>query len=233
MLGVVGIGAVKGLARGMILTLFDTVGYMAAVAVATIFTRPAAATIDGIFHLESWVTQALSQIIPLPAASASPSGVPAADLVRQVGGLGLPQVYERVVLARLSSSASSPAGGEPLVLSGLIYDAIGNFLVTMLVFFVLFLLTKGILSLTGGLFHRVFGAGVLSLFNRAAGLVLGAVRSGIILAVLLGVLVPALSLPAFAFLNRAVAGSTYASLLVDSFYLLAPWFQGLDRNAIL
>lgn len=222
-LAVVGLSAVQGLRRGLVLTLTRLISLVGAIVAALVLTRPVVTFLETRFGLVTSFSQAVAGWVRLPAdfAATKVSELSAGQLVALLERSGLPEPYQEAVVAWIAETPGQVA----LSLDRFIHQGLALLLANAVAFLVLLVLARCVIGLFGrtlsGALHSL-GAGSL---DYLGGLALGAAQAALILGLLLGLSQPWLAAGAPQALQEAVTGSRLAGPLLEGFHLISPWLR--------
>lgn len=197
-------GLVSGLRAGLARSLTSLAGVLAGWAVAALLTGQALALADARWGVVDSLAGSVEQVLPS-------SG----------DGLDLVEPYREHLAPRLGSDGTRQP--LPRLLAWGIASA--------LTFLLLFAGTRLVFALVGHLLHIVFDAGPLRPLNRLGGAVFAALRNGVVLALVLGLLGPAAAMGPFRWLPGVLDASAYAPLLLRVFYMFNPWIFSAPPGA--
>ena len=193
----IGWGVVSGLRAGLVRSLTSLAGVLAGWAVAALLTGQVLALADAGWGVVDGLAGSLERVVPAsgPAVEDAP---------------GMAASYRQYLAPYLEDG-----GGAAHLLAWGIAAA--------LTFILLFAATRLVFALVGHLLHIVFDAGPLRPLNRLGGALFGALRNGVVLALVLGLLGPAAALDPTGLVPGLIDDSVYAALLQRAFYMFNPW----------
>lgn len=217
-------GALSGLRVGLARSLTSLAGLLAGWAVAALLTGQAVALADARWGVVDSLAGSLEQILP-----ASTGGIPLVDayrdqLVPRLGG----ELAARPDVDPGADPAAAPTTGPavPAAAGQPIHQLLAWGIASALAFVLLFAVTRLVFTLLGHLLHITFDSAPLRPLNRVLGAAFTAVRNGLIAALVLGLLAPALVIGPLAGLHGLIDASAYAPLLLRVFYMVNPWIFG-------
>ncbi len=213
------LGAVGGLRQGLIRSLAGLAGLVVGLVVASQFYGALCRYTEAHF---SWVSRLSATLLPhLPLAapvSSAPVG-PGTSLTDAIQGLDLPSFIANYLTAAAQNLGSTPAGttvGQAL--STLMASAI----ISVGCFFAIFIAVQIAALLLGGLLSGALALTPLHLVDHLLGAAAGAATTAVFLTLIIGGLGLAASVPTFAFMQPALAGSKFAPSFLWFFQHLIP-----------
>jgi uncharacterized membrane protein required for colicin V production len=212
-------GAISGLRRGLVRSLVGLGGLLLGSVLASRFCGPLCAYLETQFSLVSRLAASLGPHLPLAATVASTPAGQGTAIVDAIRGLGLPPFVTDYLASAAQNLTAFPAGvtvGQAL--SGQVAAAI----LGVLCFVGVFVAVQIAAAIAARLIGGVLAVTPLHFVDHLVGAALGAAWAGVFIIVTIGVLGLLTSIPAFAFAQSALQGSTFAPVLMSWFEHLMP-----------
>jgi len=200
-----------GLSRGLILSLFSIgsyiVGFMAAKLYYPYLSQFIMKNTNIITRIQGFIFNRIEGDI----------GALQRGPVNPLSALGLPRAVEEIFL----QEASLTYGNE--ILEGFkiyISQMIGKMLIDLLSIIIIFLFTKALLGIIGGILNNIASIPVIRQFNSLGGFFVGLAKGLLIVYILTALLVPAVSIFKIDVLREGLNNSAIASYFYDENILL-------------
>jgi len=217
--GLLVVGGVRGLRRGLVKSVMGLAGLIVGLLVASQFYRTLAGYLELHYATVSRMASSLQMHLPLASAvSTSPAGE-TGILVEAVTGLGLPEFATRYLAAAAESMPGLP---DAATVGEAVSTLLASSIVGLLCFVGLFFLTQLVFMLLAWFLSGLISVTPLVMIDRIAGLALGAAYTAVVLTLVIGGLSLLATLPVFAFMGRALEASTIAPHLLSLFQFLLP-----------
>lgn len=218
---IVALGVLSGVRQGLGRMLARLAGLVVGLLVAALSAQPVASWADSQWGLVARLVAMVSRYLHLPPELANrelataPLSVILEQLRLPAAASGLMPALERFLA---QSVAPALARGTATV-GAFIHDGLARLLLLISAFFVVFLVARWVTGAAVALFLSPLRLGGI---DRLLGAAFGGLERLAVLAVVLGVLAPWLSVPALAFMHAAMDASRYAPMLMNAFLRYAP-----------
>ncbi|MCL6580515.1 MAG: CvpA family protein [Firmicutes bacterium] len=211
------IGAIRGFRRGLVRSAAGLLGLFLGLILASRLYESLARYVEARYGLVTRLAGSLAEHLPLaePVGSAPAAGGQLVDAIR---GLGLPESVCRY----LSDAAARLGLGPGATVAEGVALVIAWSIVGILAFVAIFIVVQILATFLGGVVRGIIRLTPLSLLDHLGGLVVGAAWAAVGMAVTVGLLEVASSIPALAFARPLLDGSVLAPSLSAVFRVLLP-----------
>lgn len=187
---ILALGAFKGYRRGFIYTLGGLFGWIVSLVIAMMYSSNLKIFFDEKLMLSNKLGEWLGEHLPLPDFAQS-AGSSVSEVQQSINNMPLPgfmkeSLTEQVIILNATGDGSAS-------LAQVVGYGLADIIVKGIAFLILFFIVSFIIKLLIMLFSRGVNATVFGGVNRLGGLIMGTVINACIMAVVVGVLYPLLT----------------------------------------
>lgn len=213
------LGAFSGLRQGLVRSLMGLAGLVLGLILASQLYGPLCRYLEAHYSWVSRLGAGLAPHLPLAATvSSAPAGQGAA-LIDSIQGLDLPSFVKQYLSTAAQHTAGLPVGAT-------IGQALATLMASAIIgvgcFFVIYFAVQIVAALIGGTISGAVSLTPLHIVDHVCGAAAGAATAAVFMTLVIGGLGLLASVPTFAFMQPALAGSQFASTFSWLFQHLVP-----------
>jgi len=205
------INVVDGFRKGFIMSLFTTLGFVAAIYGAAVYNPVLTEFLDDAFGLKYKIREALTLhiAIGLEAGRMSIETTTSDKIMEIIENSSMPEMLKGLFIINMDKIQQQAFEGMS-TLGELLSDFLSGVFVRALSFLIIFLFVKAVFSLVYFFLNSLTKHRSLSLINRVCGMFFGAARGTLLIMIVFAILMPLTSLNTFNFWITSLQDSMLA-----------------------
>lgn len=215
-LAVLGYAFYKGYKKGLAASIAGLAGHLVGLVTAYILSTPVVRVLDRSFNLVKglipWFNEQLA--LPVGARPVKISRIPFDQAEKMINDYDLPAIFKNIMLSYIDEVEQMPVTHGINTLGEAVAYLVGNFILTSIVFLLVFGITSWIIGRVIPRFLKKASPAPVNLFDHLAGAGLRTVGAAVSIAVSLGVVLPIFSVGLLK--DRGSILSAFAVLIQNS-----------------